>query len=162
MFAVAYVPQFALQAVLRHEPELWAKPVALVDPAARTPALCEMTEAARAAGLTEGLTPTQAMARCCHILVRPRSPAQETVAMTALIDCAYAFSPYLEATAPGVCTLDLRGLAMASGTERAPLEAWARQFQVVLSKVQLSALIGIGPTPNLARQAARWGRGIEI
>ena len=37
MFAVLHFPQFALQAALRHEPELWSRPVALVDPADKLP-----------------------------------------------------------------------------------------------------------------------------
>src|SRR4051794_35016651 len=108
MFAVVHLPQFSLQAVLRHEPELWSKPVALVDPSVRTPLVCEMTEPAGQAGVTPGLTATQAMARCGQVLLRPRSLRQEAAATNALLQCAYAFSPHLENTAPGVCTLDLR------------------------------------------------------
>jgi len=50
MFAVIHLPNFALQAALRHEPELWAKPVALVDSSLTTPRVCELTDRARAAG----------------------------------------------------------------------------------------------------------------
>ena len=31
MFAVIYIPDFALQAVLRHTPELHSRPVILID-----------------------------------------------------------------------------------------------------------------------------------
>ena len=31
MFAAVYVPDFSLQAVLRHEPELHSQPVGLID-----------------------------------------------------------------------------------------------------------------------------------
>src|SRR5437868_4965952 len=99
MFAVIWVPQFSLQAVLRHEPELWSKPVALVDPSAKTAAVCEMTEPARAAGIAPGLNPTQAMARCGKVLIRPRSARQENAATNAILQCAYGFSPHLEPTA---------------------------------------------------------------
>jgi protein ImuB len=176
MFAVIYLPQFALQAVLRHAPEGWSKPVALLDPAVRPPIIAECTEPARAAGITPGLSPTQAMARCSDVRIQPRSSAQEKAAGHALLQCAYAFSPHLEATAPGWCTLDLRGLAalgdkepscQAEGNEesRAALqrfEVWAGRLQNALGRVRLAASIGVGATPNLARQAARWGRGIEV
>jgi protein ImuB len=161
-YAVIYVPRFSLQAVLRHEPGLWAKPVVLVDPTLRTPLICEVTEPARTAGITQGLTPTQAMARCAHVLIRPRSLSQENAATTALFQCAYAFSPHLEATAPGLCTLDLHNLAALAGAGRTVLEAWGRKLQVVLAGVQLSVAVGLGGTPNIARQAVRWGSGMEI
>lgn len=162
MFAVVYVPQFSLQAALRHEPELWKRPVALVDPASRTPVVCEGTGPARAAGVSDGLTATQAMARCGSVLIRPRSARQESAATTAILQSAYAFSPHLEATALGVCTLDLRGIAAVSGKDHAGLEQWARKLQAALAGVQLAASIGLGPSPNTALHAARWGKGIEI
>ena len=31
MFAVIHLPQFALQATLRHQPELWSRPIALLS-----------------------------------------------------------------------------------------------------------------------------------
>ena len=36
MFAVLHFPRFALQAVLRHEPESWGRAVVLVDPSMTT------------------------------------------------------------------------------------------------------------------------------
>src|SRR5262245_45857210 len=149
MFAVAHVPQFSLQAALRHEPELWSKPVALVDPAARPSVVTERTEPAAAAGVTPGLTPTQAMARCSGILIRPRSLAQETAAGTALLQCSYGFSPHLEATAPGVCTLDLRGLAALSGADQSMLEKWAVRLQQACARLQLSVAVGLSSTPDV-------------
>jgi protein ImuB len=68
----------------------------------------------------------------------------------------------LEATAPGVCTLDLHGITAVSGKDRAGLEQWATKLQAALAGVQLAASIGLGPSPNTAQHAARWGKGIEI
>ena len=176
MFAVVYIPQFSLQAVLRHEPGLWSQPVGLVDPAERPPVICDLTEPARALGITPGFTPTQAMARCGTVLIRQRALPQENAAMRAILQCAYAFSPNLEATAPGVCTLDLHGLAALSPfltpdcgspdslspPARSALVAWAEKLQKAVAQSQLTALIGIGSTPGVARHAATWGGGIEI
>jgi protein ImuB len=111
MFAVIHLPQFTLQAALRHEPELWARPIALVDPALNTPRVCDATSAARAFGVTEGLTPTQALARCREVLIRHRAPTQEAAATEAILQCAYGFSPNIESTSAGTVTLDLRGLS---------------------------------------------------
>jgi protein ImuB len=162
MFAVLYLPRFWLQAALRHEPELWAKPVALVDPARSTPVVCDGTEPALAAGVAKGLTPTQAMARCGHVLIRHRSRAHEATAAEIILQCAYAFSPHLEATAEGLCTLDLRGLAALAGAGHASLAHWAGRLRGALADQNLRARIGVGPTPNVARHAARWTEGIEI
>jgi protein ImuB len=119
MFAVFHLPQFSLQAILRHAMEDWAKPVALVDPGATTPRVCDLTHAAREQGVELGSTPTQALARCRAISLRHRAPAQETALTDALLQCAYHFSPHVENTAPGLVTLDLRGLAELSEVSRA-------------------------------------------
>src|SRR5256885_1357127 len=120
MFAAIYIPDFALQAVLRHEPELLSQPVVLVDP--KTSVVIQLTPAARAAGVNEGLTSTQALARCPGVVIRNRSLRQENVASEIVLQCAYCFSPAIEATSPGVSTLDLQGLSNA-GTER-----WGRRI----------------------------------
>ena len=109
MYAVIHLPQFPLQAALRLAPELWEQPVALVDPARSTPVVLEMTPPAQDAGVERGQTATQALARCTGVRVRHRALAQETATTDVLLQCAYGFSPHLESTAPGLCTLDLRG-----------------------------------------------------
>jgi len=176
LFAVLYLPQFSLQAGLRHEPELWAKAVALVDPALNTPRVCDATGAARAVGVSEGLTPTQALARCGRLLIRHRSAAQEAAATDAALQCAYSFSPNIENTSPGTVTIDLHGLeelkeamdrarcsgpsppaAPAAGAPWEKMMVWTGRLRTALSSLNLQARIGIGPTPNIARHAARWG-----
>src|ERR1051326_1198327 len=100
MFVVVFIPDFSLQSALRCEPELNARPVALVDPAAPKPDLIQLTAAARTRGVCEGLTASQALARCPELLVKRRSFAAEQAATDALLQTAYAFSPDIEATAP--------------------------------------------------------------
>src|SRR5436309_9474231 len=96
MFAVIYIPDFSLQSVLRHEPELATCPVALVDESLPKPAIIQLTHAARATGVCEGLTSTQAMARCREIEIKLRSSTQEAAATNTLLQCAYRVSPYVE------------------------------------------------------------------
>jgi len=162
MFAVIFIPHFPLQAALRHEPELWTKPVALLDPERTTPVVHDVTDAARASGVVEGLSPTQAMARYGGILIRHRSPTHESAATQAILQCAYAFSPRIESTAPGVCTLDLQGLVTLAGADSTVVSVWAGQLRSALAGQNLRACIGVGATPGLARHAARWTTGIEI
>lgn len=168
MFAVLHVPHFPLQAVLRHAPELWSRPVALVDPGMTTPRVVEATPPAREAGVTDGLTAPQALARCRTVTIRHRVPAQEATAAEAMLQCAYGFSPHLEATGLGMITLDLRGLAVlktatatatdggANENERV-LQAWGERLRLAVAALGMEARVGLGSTPNVARHAARWG-----
>ena len=152
MFAVIFIPNFSLQAVLRYEPDLRSRPVALVDPKDTKPAITQLTFAAQACGVCAGLTASQAMARCAELIIKPRSPAQEESATEVLLQTAYAFSPNIEATAPGVCTIELKGIALDS---RSGLEQWAQKIIEILAQFNLAAKLGLAATPELALLAAR-------
>jgi protein ImuB len=154
MFAVIAIPDFSLQAVLRHEPERRGWPVALVDEDSTKSPVTQVTAAARRFAVTPGITSTQAKARCEKIAFRLRSAAQEESAQEILLECAYAFAAYIESTAPGICTLDLRGLPILKA-ENLPgtLDAWAGQLLERLERFQLAGRIGIAANPALAVQA---------
>jgi protein ImuB len=158
MFAVIFIPNFSLQATLRHEPELRARAVALVDSKLTKPAVVELTAAARAYGVCEGLTASQAMARCAELIIKPRSPAQEESATEVLLQTAYAFSPNIESTAPGVCTMELKGMAFVS--DYAAAEQWAGKIIEVLAQFHIEAKMGLAATPELALLAARAAKPI--
>jgi protein ImuB len=119
VFAVICLPDFELQAVLRYEPELRAQAIALVDGEVTNAAkafVLQCTEKAQVSGVCAGLTAPQAQARCGELLLKPRSLSGEQNATEILLQTAYAFSPNIEHTASGVCTIDLRGLNF-SGAE---------------------------------------------
>jgi len=122
VFAAICLPNFELQAVLRHEPELRSYAVALIDGAAPNAAkmlVLQCTSRALAAGVCAGQTAPQARARCRELLLKPRSLSSEEAATEILLQAAYAFSPNLEHTASGVCTIDLRGLGFGHPVEKA-------------------------------------------
>jgi protein ImuB len=161
MYACIVIPSFSLQAVLRLHEELRARPFAVIDEESR---VLQMTAAARESYVEEGMTPTQAMARCQKIVLRARSPHQEDAAQKALLQCASTFSPFLESTAPGVCTINLRGLsefAAPNGQTTLPLElsdrahAWANRVLARVSGLQLNCQIGLSADPDVARLAAQ-------
>lgn len=152
MFAVVSIPDFSLQALLRNEPDLHPHPVALVDPDGSPPVIIQSNAAAKSHGVNEGLTASQAAARCGHLKIKIRSRAQEQSATEILLQTAHAFSPNIESTALGVCTLELKGLGLETGN-RAP--KWAETLRQAFVKFQLRAKIGIAPTPGLAWLAAR-------
>jgi protein ImuB len=161
MYAVLVIPNFPLQAILRLHEELRARPFAVLDEENR---VLEMTAAARESFVERGMTPTQAMARCQKVVLRARLPRQEAAAQKALLQCASTFSPFLESTAPGVCTINLRGLsefAAKDGQTELPLElldrahAWANRVLARVGGLQLSAQIGLASDPDVARLAAQ-------
>lgn len=153
MFAVIFIPNFSLQAVLRHDPELRERAVALVDPAFTRPLIVQLTSTAQSEGVCAGLTASQAMARCAGLLIKSRSPAQEQSATEVLLQTAYAFSPNIESTAPGVCTLELKGLAFGSNGNS--MEQWGEKITQVLAQFYIEAKIGFAPTPELALLTAK-------
>src|SRR5881394_2080532 len=122
MFAVIFIPNFSLQAVLRHEPDLRGRAIALVDPGLPKSLIVQLSLAARDCGVCEGLTASQATARCAELIIKSRALPLEKSANEILLQTAYAFSPNIESTAPGVCTMELKGLTFHSKEET--LETW--------------------------------------
>jgi protein ImuB len=159
MFAVIYIPQFSLQAALRHEPDLHSQPVALIDPKSSKPEIIQLNSAARSYGVAAGLTASQAAARCEPLKIKPRSPSQEESATEILLQSAYSFSPNIESTAPGICTVELKGLGLA-GQES--MQTWAEKILQTLSPFHLDAKIGVAPTPDLALLCAHGANSIAV
>jgi protein ImuB len=109
------------------------------------------------------------MARFQKISLRARSPHQEDAAQKALLQCASTFSSFLELTAPGVCTINLRGLsefALPGGHGELPLEisdrahAWANRVLTHVGGLQLNSRIGLAADPDVARLAAQQAQPI--
>src|SRR5262245_32467072 len=111
MFAVIHLPNFRLQAALRHRPELRTRPVALLDPTLPKPVIAQINDLAAREGVREGHTASQAAARCVEIVILSVAPADAQTATEVLLQTANSFSPNIEDTAPGVCAMELKGLA---------------------------------------------------
>src|SRR4030095_69186 len=102
MFAAIVLPDFALQAALRHTPELRERPVVLLaEKAARSPVL-QATATARATGVVPGFSASQARARCPEVRIKLRSPEAERAADAVLLEAAFTAAPFVENTAPGI------------------------------------------------------------
>jgi len=67
MFATIYLPNFYLQAAMRHHPKLRAQPVALIDTAESKVSIIQLNELAEKAGVAKRMTPSQALARCLQV-----------------------------------------------------------------------------------------------
>ncbi|HEY5550366.1 MAG TPA: hypothetical protein VIK52_00655 [Opitutaceae bacterium] len=160
MFAVLVIPNFSLQAVLRTLPAGGARrAVAVMIPAHRDgcAAVLQCNEFAAVAGVTPGLTAPQAMARCPGIELHARSESAEASAREATLAAAWTLSPRVEDTAPGVCTIDLRGHPAVAGpgcVEAGKIGVLAWAAIACLEALGLSGRIGIARTPRIARYAA--------
>jgi protein ImuB len=144
-FAALFIPDFALQAVLRHTPELRALPVALIPE--NTPRACiiQATPTAHEAGVILGMTPSQGLARCRDLKIIKASHEAARCANAALFDYAWSISRFVEQTGPGICTVALDETQPHRGAE----------WREGLRQLNLHARIGIAPHPDLALLAAQ-------
>lgn len=146
MFATVYLPNFYLQAATRHQPQLRDQPVALIDAEHGKLFITQLTEAAEKAGISTGMTPSQALARCLQVAIRTRERAQENIIGEILLQHAFTLSPYVEATAPGICTVEF--------TDNRNLAAKLTCVIALLEKCELAAQAGIAHTPDTSFLAA--------
>lgn len=146
MFAAIYIPEFELQAVLRHTPELHQKPVALLDNQEAKAKIIQLTKAAAAAGVSVGMTPSQGLARCLSLTIKGRAPEQEKIAEEILLHQAATLAPEIEATAPGICTVHF--------SSRKNCREKVIRVVGQLALFELRAQAGLGPTPDLSFLAA--------
>ena len=88
MFATIYLPDFYLQAALRHQPELQGKPVGLIDDQEKKAVIVQLNAAAEQTGVRRGMTPSQGLARCLHLVVKTRLLPQEKLLQEILLHFA--------------------------------------------------------------------------
>ncbi|HWX55880.1 MAG TPA: DNA polymerase Y family protein [Verrucomicrobiae bacterium] len=162
MFACLFAPDFPVQAALRLEPgparaALQQSPVVILEGPASLLRVFAANENARQAGIEIGMTRLQVEA-CSRATLRKRSPAQEDAAQSALLDCARAFSPRVESTAPGTVVLDLTGTEKLFGL---PQNAAAKIF-LLAGEFGFDLNIAIAPNPDTALYTARGFAGVTI
>ena len=115
-FGCIYVPNFMVQAVVRSEPALRERAVALVDGTAPVWSVVGVNEEGARAGIARGMTKSQAQ-QFCEIEIRHRSRAQEKAAHAALLDLGWSVSPRVEDTAADTIVVDLAGLNSLFGQD---------------------------------------------
>jgi protein ImuB len=123
------------------------KPVALLDTEGSR--IIEVNPVAAAAGIEIGVTTSLALARTSELQLFAPATELEHQQQSALLQLCYRYSPYLENTAAGVCTLDLQGRK-----DHNP-EWWARELLAQWRSFGFIGQIGIGPNPEVAWQAAK-------
>ena len=122
-FACIYVPNFAVAAALRVEPDLNSCAVAILEGKPPLETIIAINKHAGELGIAPGMSKAQAEL-CTELAMRSRSPLQESSAHAALLDCAQSFSPCVEASASDTVVLDLAGMESLLG----PLPKIARSI----------------------------------
>ena len=157
MFACVFIPDFSAQAIIRLEPELRTRSLAILTGRPPLEIVMALNENARLAGVEAGATRSQLEA-WENLVLRVRSELQETSAHAALLDCAQSFSPEVEDTSPGTVLLDLAGLEPLLG----PLQKIARDLARRVSQMELAANIAVAANPDAALLAARGFSGVTL
>ena len=137
---------------MRHHPKLRAQPVGLIDPSHKKVAIIELNDAAEQVGVTKGMTPSQALARCLQVVIRTRERGQEKLIDEILLQHAFMLSPFVEATAHGSCTIQF--------TDNRQLIAKMSRVLAKLDKCEIRAHIGIASLPDTSLLAAHLARPI--
>src|SRR5208337_278141 len=157
MFACIFIPDFSAQAIIRLEPDLRARPVAVLTGRPPLEKVVALNERARQTGVEIGATKSQLEA-WQNLILRARTESQETSAHAALLDCAQSFSPEVEDTSPGTVLLNLAGLEPLLG----PLPQIARDLARRVSQMGLEANIAVAANPDSALLAARGFPGVTL
>lgn len=158
-FACIYVPDFPVQAVVRHGDVsgLREKAVAVLEGTPPIVTVIAANEKARMAGIAAGMTKLQAEACPGAVLIR-RSMAQEQSAHAALLDCGQTFSPRVESTAPDTIIVDLHGLEKLFG----PVQSIARELSRHAAGMGLEVNVAVASNPDAAMHTALGFPGITV
>ena len=153
-----------MQAVVRLEPELQGKPVAILAGAPPLTKAFAVNREARRLGVEIGTTKVQAEA-FQGIVWRWRSPSQEATAYAALLDCAWTISPRVEDGAKrekqdfsDTAVLDIAGCEKLFGSP----EKIAHDLKRVTSEVGFETNVAIAGNPLAAVCAAQGFAGVTV
>ena len=152
MFATIYLPNFFLQACIRHQQIPLSKAVAVIDEQEKKPVIIQINHAAERVGVRIGMAPSQGLARCLDLLIKNRSSAKEEAAVNLVLQYCFSLTPYVEATAAGVWTLQF------TRTDTVPDKI--RTVVDDLARCELIAQAGIAATPDMSFLAANLARPV--
>ncbi|RBP45008.1 protein ImuB [Roseimicrobium gellanilyticum] len=166
IYAALWLPRFQLQAALRAWPDTPRVPLAVLDSdLTQSPAEAEKkghvlhaNPQAERAGITAGMTPSQALARCHGLILRHRHPEEEMRAHADLLRCASHWTPHYESTAPGLCVMEVSRVRNMRGR----LEASGANMRQWLVQCGLQAQVGFAGNLDMACLAARAAKDVLV
>ena len=163
-FACLFVPDFPVQALVRLEPELRKKAVAVMQGAAPLTKICCANLEAAKLGVQAGMSKLQAEA-LRGIEWRWRSASQEKTAHAVLLDCAWTISPRVEerrdddgALSLDTVVLDIAGCEQLFGSP----EKIAGDLKRIAAEAGLDTNVAVAGNPEAAICAARGFPGITV
>jgi len=157
MFACIYIPDFPVEAIVRAEPLLCERAVAVLDGKPPVVRVIALNERARQMGMEVGMTKLQA-GIFCDATLRPRSPEQEKAAHAALLDMVFGFSPRVEDTADDRLLLDLSGMERLHGSAA----KMARELSARVSATGMESNVAVAGNPDSAMHAASGFTGVTV
>lgn len=157
MFACLFIPDFPVEAIIRFEPELRGRALAVLDGRPPLEKVVALNEKARQLGVEVSATKTHLEA-WTELVLRARSELQEASAHAALLDSAQSFSPEVEETASDTVLLNLAGLEPLFG----PLPKIARELARRTSRMELAANVAVAANPDAAVLAAHGFPGVTL
>jgi protein ImuB len=157
MFASIFIPHFQVQSLIRNEPQLEDKAIAVIDGDPPLQKVVGANPPAMQAGVESGMTRLR-LQHFPDVTVRQRSVMQEDSAHAALLDCAGGFSPRVEDASRDTVVIDLEGLNRLFGSE----------MQIADQIYNQTILLGLQPNvaaaanPDAAIYAARGFAGKRV
>jgi len=157
--ACLLVPDLAVAAVVRADPDLAGLPLALTDGRGPHAGIVAASAEARARGIRPGRQ-SAAQARMVHagLVLRARDVAAERTAMLALADVAASCTERVEIAADGAVLLDAGGTRTLFGSEAGLATALTARSE----RVGLAARAAVAATATTARLAALHGDGCTV
>jgi protein ImuB len=146
-----------VQAVVRGEPDLRDRALALVEDDPPLWKIVAANEAALQAGIQLGMGGSQAK-QFAGVEIRHRSPTQEKAAHAALLDVGWSASPRIEDTAPDTMVLDLAGLTSIFES----VKNFATELAERVMSIGLHPHLAVASNIEVAIPAARGFRGITL
>jgi protein ImuB len=156
-FAAIFVSNFMVQAIVRYEPELLLRPLAVIEGQPPSCSVVAVNRLAELSGIAAGMTKTS-VEQFSHVQFRQRSNTQENAAHCALLDAAWSISSRVEDAAPNTVLLDLSGLARLFGSP----DEIAQRILGRTSEVGLDAHVAISTNVETAFIVARALPGITV
>ena len=114
--------------------------------------IVQINEAAEKAGVRKQMTPSQGLARCLNLTIKTRAQAQENLMNELLLQHAFTLSPFVEATAPGTCTIQF--------TDNRDVTSKLSRVIEQLAECEITARGGIASTPDASFLAAHLARPV--
>jgi protein ImuB len=159
LFGCIHVSDFPVQAALRDEAagSFESALVAVLDGPQSLLKVFACNGPAQRAGIRIGMTKLQAEA-CAGVVLKKRTLEQEESAQTALLGCAYSFSPRVESTCSGTVIVDLTGTDRLLGSS----QEMGQQLAIRAQACGFIVTVGIAANADAALHAARGFSGITV